>query len=95
MKYEKALKTAGRIFASGVLAILFLTLFSFFYYNIPVSVEMSDESTDWKWEANFFYSRGTEGFAWGKTNNDGYLNAFDYSEETPLDVLIMGSSQCH
>ena len=92
MNYDTTLKAVGRISVSGVLAFLFLTLFCFFYYNVPAHEESSDGSSDYKWEANAFYSRGTEGFAWGKTNNDGYLNAFDYSKETPLDILIMGSS---
>ena len=82
----------GRIVLSGLIAFLILTAFCYFYYNIPVHCDNLDGSTDYKWEANAFYSRGTEGFAWGKTNNDGFANMFDYDEDTKIDILVMGSS---
>ena len=82
----------GKIILSGVIAFFILTGFCYFYYNIPVHYENPDGSTDYKWEANVFYSRGTEGFAWGKTNNDGFTNMFDYDENNEIDILVMGSS---
>lgn len=88
----KFLSVVGRILLSGLTAFLFLSTFCVVYYNIPTHVECEDGSTDYKWEAYHFYCRATEGFAWGRTNNDGYINAFDYSEGMPLEVLIMGSS---
>ncbi|MCM1091012.1 MAG: hypothetical protein NC092_08290 [Butyrivibrio sp.] len=89
---KTGLKALGKIVVSGILAFIFLTLFCFFYYNIPAHIANRDGSTDYKWEANTFYSRGTEGFAWGKTNNDGFTNMFDYDDDMKIDVLIMGSS---
>lgn len=92
MRHIESLGNGGRIFVSAILAFLVLTLLSFFYCKTPVSKETPGESTDYKWYPNSFYCRGTEGFAWGKTNNEGYLNPFDYDEEMPLDILVMGSS---
>lgn len=86
------LKALGKIVISGISAFVILTLFCCFYYNIPAHSANRDGSTDYKWEANTFYSRGTEGFAWGKTNNDGFTNMFDYDDGMKIDILIMGSS---
>lgn len=90
----KKLFVAGcKIAISCIIAFILLTLFCYFYYNMPVHNTNSDGSTDYKWEENTFYSRGTEGFAWGKTNNDGFMNMFDYEDGMEIDILIMGSSQ--
>ena len=94
MKIKQTAKALCKIALSGFLALLTLTAFCFFYYNIPAHQENKDGTTDYKWEPKVFYSRGTEGFAWGKTNNEGFVNAIDYNENTPpIDILIMGSSQ--
>ncbi len=77
---------------SGIIAFTILTGVCMLYYNVPVHYSVADGSTDYSWEANKFYSRGTEGFACGKTNNEGYLNPFDYSKSISIDTLIMGSS---
>lgn len=89
----KTLKALGKTVVSGIIAFVILTLFCFLYYNVPVHSANRDGSTDYKWEANVFYSRGTEGFAWGKTNNDGFCNLFDYDDDMKIDILVMGSSQ--
>ena len=81
-----------KLFISIILAFIILTIFCYFYYNIPSHKKVLDNSTDYKWESNKFYSRGTEGFAFGKTNNDGYINIEDYNEDTDVDILILGSS---
>ena len=88
-------KTAAwflRVCISGLIAFCLLTLFCVLYYNVPVHYSTIDGATDYSWECNQFYSRATEGFAFGKTNNEGYLNTFDYSENTDIDILVMGSS---
>ena len=77
---------------SGVIAFAILTGVCMLYYNKPLDCESVDGATDYSWEKNKFYSIGTEGFAWGKTNNEGYLNPEDYTESTQVDILIMGSS---
>ncbi|MBQ6906783.1 MAG: hypothetical protein IJR79_02415 [Clostridia bacterium] len=89
---KQRIKKICKIFISGVFAFLILTAFCYFYYNVPVHKNNTDGSTDYKWEPNVFYSRGTEGFASGRTNNEGFVNVLDYNSETPIDILIMGSS---
>ena len=69
-----------------------LTLFGYFYYNVPVHFADQDGATDFVWEHNTVYNRLTEGFGYGRTNNEGYMNLFDYQEGMDIDVLIMGSS---
>ncbi|MBQ3005749.1 MAG: hypothetical protein IJD88_07425 [Clostridia bacterium] len=89
---KKFIKWFAKAVVSGILAFAILTGFCFLYYNVPVHSKTADGATDYSWEKNKFYSRGTEGFAMGKTNNEGYVNAFDYEDSTQVNVLIMGSS---
>ncbi len=93
MKFKTVLIWLGKAFLAGCAAFMLLTAFCFFYYNVPTHYPCEDGASDYKWKPNVFYSRGTEGFAWGKINNDGYVNAFDYSEGMEINTLIMGSSQ--
>ena len=81
-----------RVLISGVIAFLVLTLFCFLYFNVPVHHVCLDGATDYVWEENKFYSRATEGVGYGRTNNEGYMNVYDYNENTVIDVLVMGSS---
>lgn len=89
---RKKLAWFGKALISGMLAFSMLSVFCIFYYNVPVHASTSDGATDYSWQKNKFYSRGTEGFALGKTNNEGYLNSFDYQDGMNIDVLMMGSS---
>ena len=89
---KKYLIYSGKVFVSGILAFIVLTLFCVLYYNLPVHNETKDGSTDYAWEPNAFYSRATEGFAFGKTNNEGYVNEYDYNKKLKIDILLMGSS---
>ena len=86
------LKVLGKTVISGTIAFVFLTLLCYFYNNNPVSCENKDGSTDYKFEGNQIYFHGTEGFGRGKTNNDGFMNMFDYDDDMEIDVLIIGSS---
>ena len=81
-----------KVLISAVIAFVTLTLFCFFYYNTPVHYTNHDGSTDYIWDKNYYYSRLTEGFGYGKTNNEGLMNEYDYDESTKVDVLVMGSS---
>ncbi|MBQ6268249.1 MAG: hypothetical protein IJK64_10830 [Clostridia bacterium] len=92
VKGNQIAKAFFKVLLSGMLAFLILTLFCFFYYNVPVHCENNEGTTDYKWEPHVFFSRGTEGFAWGKTNNEGFTDLFAYSDDVDVDVLIMGSS---
>ncbi len=82
----------GKAAVAGCLAFLLLSLFCFFYSNVPVHYANPTGSTEYRWEAGRFYSRFTEGFALGKTNNDGFNNLRDYTPGEQIDVLLMGSS---
>lgn len=82
----------GKVLIAGVIAFIVLTLFCMVYDNIPVHYATADGVTDYHWQPDSLYCHCTEGFSWGRTNNEGYMNAFDYMEDTLVDVLIMGSS---
>lgn len=81
-----------KAFAAGLIALAVLCALCLLYYNVPVHYTNTDGSTEYKWEPNTFYSRGTEGFALGKTNNDGFNNLRDYTPGEKIDVLLLGSS---
>ncbi|MGN0352023.1 MAG: hypothetical protein ACI4ES_10255 [Roseburia sp.] len=80
-----------KCFFAGIVALGILSLFSVFYYNPPIHVNCESGATDYTREANVFWARGTEGFAKGTTDENGYNNA--YEEEDEIDILLMGSSQ--
>ena len=85
-------KWTGRAVGAGLLALALLNLFCVFYYNVPVHYTNPDGATEYKWEAGRFYSKGTEGFALGRTNNDGFNNLRDHTPGEAVDILLMGSS---
>lgn len=87
MKIKKLLKIAFSLLISFIL----LNGICFFYYNVPVHSESKTGSTDYIWEKSKFYSRGTEGFAWGRTDGNGFNNISTDNSVSP-DVLIMGTS---
>lgn len=78
--------------AAGLIALTALCLFCALYYNVPVHYANETGATEYYWEPNRFYSKGTEGFALGRTNNEGFNNLRDYSEGEKIDILLMGSS---
>lgn len=85
-------KWIGKAVGAGLLALALLCLFCWFYYNIPVHYANESGATEYRWEANRFYSKGTEGFALGRTNNDGFNDLRDYTPGDQIDILLMGSS---
>lgn len=87
------MKWFGKLIISSLISFVILNVFSFFYYNVPPRTIDKDGVTEYKWPSNTFYSRFTEGIAWGETNNDGFNNILDYDENTSVNNLIMGSSQ--
>ena len=78
--------------AAGIMALAALCLFCALYYNVPVHYTNETGATEFYYEPNRFYSKGTEGFALGRTNNEGFNNLLDYSEGEKIDILLMGSS---
>ena len=90
-KLKKVFIWLLKAFTAGLAALCIANLFCFFYYNLPVHYTNKSGTTDYYWDADHFSSRGTEGFALTKTDENGFVNTFPYKKET-VDVLIMGSS---
>lgn len=91
--HKKAIWAAvGRVLAAGLLASVILTGFHSVYRCLPLCVVATDGASDFKYEPNTWYTNQTEGFSTGRTNNDGYMDAFDYTPGMPIKVLIMGAS---
>lgn len=82
----------GKAAVAGVAALLLLCLWCSFYYNVPIHYTNETGATEYKWESHKFFRKGTEGFAFGRTNNDGFNNLRDYRPGEPVDILLMGSS---
>lgn len=81
-----------KAFVAGCIAFALLCGFSFFWYNVPVHHDNPTGATEYIWESHKFYSKATEGFALGRTNNEGFNNLKDYAEGDSIDILLMGSS---
>jgi len=89
---KQLIKWLIKVFAAGCIAFAALSLFAFFHYNVPVHYDNPSGATEYVWESHKFYSKGTEGFALGRTNDEGFNNLLDRSEAGDIDILLMGSS---
>ena len=89
---KQILRWTGKALIAGLIALALLCGFCFFYYNVPVHYPNPSGATEYVWESSRFYSRGTEGFAMGRTNNEGFYNLADHEAGAPVDLLLMGSS---
>ncbi len=89
---KQVINWIGKALLAGLIAFVLLCLFCALWYNVPVHYDNPDGATEYKWEPSRFYSRGTEGFALGRTNNDGFNDLRDYSPGERVDILLMGSS---
>ena len=78
--------------AAGLAALLLLNIWCYFYYNVPVHYTNETGATEYRWESNKFYRKGTEGFAFGRTNNEGFNNLSDYEPGQEIEILLMCSS---
>lgn len=76
---------------AAVIALSIANCFCGLYYNLPVHYSNETGATDYYWDKNHFSSRGTEGFAISRTDENGFVNTFPYTKNT-IDVLVMGSS---
>ena len=79
--------------AGGVIALILLCLLCLVYCNTPVHYTNETGVTEYYWEPNRFYCSATEGFGWGRTNNEGFNDLRDYRDGDSIDILMMGSSQ--
>lgn len=82
----------GKVFLAGIISFVALNMVCFLYYNTPNLDYDTQGVTTFKLEPNTVYSVATEGYGWGRTNNDGYMNTFDYEDGMDVDVLVLGSS---
>lgn len=88
---KNTLKWLGKCIAAGCVAAIIACAFSFFYYNIGRHSVNPNGATDYLWDGNTFYCQLREGFAFGKTDADGFNNAYP-GVTSDADILIMGSS---
>ena len=87
---KRKFKILWKLFAAGMAAFGILSVFSAFYYHVPIRLKSSTKSTDYIWEKNKFYMRATEGYSYGKTDGNGFNNAEIIDD---INILVMGSSQ--
>lgn len=92
MKFKEILKWLSKAFLAGFVAIIILTIFSMLYYNHPIHYPNESGATDYAYNHNAFYSVAREGISFGKTNNEGFNNGYNYEKKMNINVLLMGSS---
>ena len=78
-----------KLFLAGTVSFILLSIFSMFYYCTGLRVKSVSGATDYHWEANTLMANMKEGFAWIKTDKNGYNNATIPEE---INILVMGSS---
>lgn len=83
----------GKVIGAGVTAFALLSLFCVWYYNPPVHTQAVDGATGYARQADVFWARATEGFARGRTDENGYNNSYPAEAAEQIDILMMGSSQ--
>lgn len=82
-----------KLILSGCISLALLSLFCYFYNYTGRHVINEDGSTDYKWEANQYFSNMKEGFAWFRFDADGFNNPSDAAfTGEPVDILLLGSS---
>lgn len=89
---KETVKWAGKALLAGLAAFAILCGACAFYFNVPVRVSNPDDTTEYRYEPNRRYWRGTEGFGTGRTNNEGFNNLRDYNHGDVINILLMGSS---
>lgn len=89
---KQVLKWFLKAAAAGLIALLLLCALCLLYYRLPVHIQNDTGATEYRWEGSTFYRKGTEGFAFNRTNNDGFDNLRDYEQGDDIDILLMGSS---
>jgi hypothetical protein len=85
-------KQVLKIFLAGICAVIFLSILCLFYYRSSLYVKNASGVTDTVAEPYSTYCYATEGFGYGKMNNEGFQNEYDYHGQ-PITVLLAGSSQ--
>lgn len=88
---KKTLLFICKLAASGILALLLLSVFALVYYNPPVAEPQPDKYTNSKFASGVFWTDMTEGIGYGKTNNLGYNEADSFDPAQPA-IAMIGSS---
>ena len=88
---KQAINWIIKALLAGLAAFALLCLLCAFYFNTPVHFDNPDGATEYKYEPGLFF-RGTEGFGYGRVNNDGFNDMRDYTPGDRIDLLLMGSS---
>lgn len=83
----------GKVIGAGVTAFALLSLFCVWYYNPPVHRAAANGATGYTRQADAFWARATEGFARGRTDENGYNNSYPVEDPGDIHILMMGSSQ--
>lgn len=77
---------------AGVIVFIFANVFCLLYYNLPARTFNDTGATDYKWSAGSLFCRATEGFGYGRINDDGFNNSQNLKDIENIDILMMGSS---
>lgn len=88
---KKSIAWLIKSFIALLLALVLVSGISFFYYNFPVHYTNTTGATDYFLNKNQLSFCGTEGFAYTKTDEQGFVNTFSEKKDQ-IDVLVMGSS---
>ncbi len=79
-----------KAFVGGVLALLLASFVSVFYCNTGTHLTSKTGATDYVWQSGRFVGTMTEGMAWKKVDDNGYLSNVVTSDD--VDILLAGSS---
>ncbi|MEE1061910.1 MAG: hypothetical protein UH080_08890 [Ruminococcus sp.] len=88
---KKTLLWFLKAFLAAVTAFCVISVFCFFYCNQPSHHTTPTKATDYYWDQNSLSFLGTEGFAFTKTDENGYVNTYP-KQSDEIDILLMGSS---
>ena len=77
--------------AAAAVAFGLMSVFCFFYYNLPIHYTEPSGASDYSWDKNAFAIHGTEGFSFQFTDDRGYVNSYPRKDDE-IDILVMGSS---
>lgn len=92
-KFIKIIIYIVKAITATVISMLILSVFCFFFYKTPKGIATPGGATDFVYPSHFKYRNSSEGFGYGETNNEGYINVEDYFEnQTNVDILVMGPS---
>lgn len=91
MKAGKVLKYFIKLAISGILALIILSAFCLIYFNPPMTIPQPEEYSNSKSIPDRFWINMREGFAYGRTNAEGYNDAAATDTSAPL-LAFVGSS---